>query len=94
MEQERRRVLPDRFLKCDLHLSKSHTLVNESVVNDRVSVTLYKDDPLFLSIISVDGRPRIKEEMVVGCAKYAEQLAMDEEFIAFLYDYSKGGHQS
>jgi len=89
-----REVTPERFLRCDLSLHKTHTLVNELIVNDRISVSLYRDDPLFMAIISVDGKPQIKEEMVAGCSHYIEQLAVDTDFMDFLYDYSKGGHRS
>lgn len=84
-------ILSERFLRCDLTLHKSHTLISEVDINDRIKVALYNDSPMYLAIIFIDGQPRLREEMISEREPYASQLLADDGFIEFLYEYSKSG---
>lgn len=70
-------IIPDR-----------HAHVLTAYMTERITLKVYKDDPMYLSIISVDQTPILKETLIQNVQKYVFSAQRDLNFHDFLIEFA------
>ena len=79
----------DRFFTNDLTLAESHYLTWSAKINPRIHVSVYQDDPYYLTIFKVDDKPVLKEVMVSGnLDDYVQTTTTNANLHSFLIEYA------
>jgi len=83
--------LLNRFFSYDLELDVSHKLVCLCYPVGRICAAVYQDGPCYLSILSVDDKPILKESMIENLKKYVSEDLTYAPFLEFLFAYDTPG---
>jgi hypothetical protein len=78
----------DRFFSADLHISPDQNRLLTFEVNRRLSISVYLDGPMYVSLIHVDGQPILKESMIENVSEYVKSTRENLNLIAFLLEFS------
>jgi hypothetical protein len=78
----------DRYFTDQLYLNETHVLHVTIDIDPHISAAVYRDDPYYLTIFSVDGKPILKEVFVCGIHNYLRDLRCPN-LHAFLTEYAK-----
>jgi hypothetical protein len=78
----------DRFLSDEVAIAEFHSHFLSFIVNSRIHVRVYTDDPMYLTLLYVDDWPVLKESLVEDVQGYMEQIVADAPFQDFLLEYA------
>ena len=79
----------DRFFTDKLDLMECHYTAEVLNIAPQIKVHVFHDDPFYLSIFHVNGKPVLKEVMVYDVWSYLRLAKRDKNLHAFLLEYAK-----